>query len=106
MINTCLLVELEVFLRKYTAVVQTKDQGLTAENSRDQKKKKKKTKKQKTNLYSIKAQWSQTQMTVTIAEQANVTIHSPTPSCPYPTLGFGRSLTQEDYIAWWHKTSW
>ena len=67
MINTCLLVELEVFLRKYTAVVQTKDQGLTAENSRDQKKKKK-------NLYSIKAQWSQTQMTVTIAEQANVTI--------------------------------
>lgn len=67
MINTCLLVELEVFLQKYTAVVQTKDQGLTAENSRDEKKKKK-------ILYSIKAQWSQTQMTVTIAEQANVTI--------------------------------
>lgn len=66
MINTCLLVELEVFLQKYTAVVQTKDQGLTAENSRDEKKKK--------ILYSIKAQWSQTQMTVTIAEQANVTI--------------------------------
>lgn len=42
MINTCLLVELEVFLQKYTAVVQTKDQGLTAENSRDEKKKKKK----------------------------------------------------------------
>ena len=41
MINTCLLVELEVFLQKYTAVVQTKDQGLTAENSRDEKKKKK-----------------------------------------------------------------
>lgn len=40
MINTCLLVELEVFLQKYTAVVQTKDQGLTAENSRDEKKKK------------------------------------------------------------------
>lgn len=66
MINTCLFVELEVFLQKYTAVVQTKDQGLTAENSRDEKKKK--------ILYSIKAQWSQTQMTVTIAEQANVTI--------------------------------
>ena len=41
MINTCLLVELEVFLQKYTAVVQTKDQCLTAENSRDEKKKKK-----------------------------------------------------------------
>lgn len=66
MINTCLLVELEVFLWKYTAVVQTKDQGLTADNSRDQKKKK--------ILYSIKVQWSQTQKIVTIAEQANVTI--------------------------------
>lgn len=66
MINTCLLVELELFLRKYTAVVQTKDQGLTAENSRDQKKKK---------FYTVlrlsdpKLRWL-----LTIAEQANVTI--------------------------------